>query len=112
MGDPIGPNGTSYEFQVGRWFKYSRKVNFDVFITARDPELVAPESDTENSEGFAVETFQMLSDARGADLLSELRAYLAFEWVHDLNYVPGNNSFRIAIQLTGAISPLFSWAWH
>ena len=112
MGDPIGPNGTSYEFQVGRWFNYSRKVNFDVFMTARDPELVAPQSNTENSEGFAVETFQLPSEVRALHALSEMRAYAAFEWVHDLNNVPGNNSLRVSIQLTGAISPLFSWAWQ
>jgi len=110
MGDPIGPNGTSYELQVGRWVNYSRKVNFDIFITARDPELVVPGSNTENSEGFAVETFQLPSEVRALNALSEMRAYAAFEWVHDLNNVPGNNSFRIAVQLTGAISPLFSWA--
>jgi hypothetical protein len=112
MGDPIGPNGTSYEFQIGRWFHDTRKVNLDVFLTARDPELVVPHRNTETSEGFAIETFQSPNPIPGINSLGELRALAAFEWVHDLNTIPGNNSFRVAVQLTGAINPHFSFAWH
>ncbi len=113
MGDPIGPNGTSYELQVGRWINYSRKVNLDLFVNARDPELVNALQDTENSAGFALQTYQSPSEVSGLfGSLRELRALAAFEWVHDLNYVPGNNSFRVAIQLSVSISPSLNWVWH
>ena len=31
--------------------------------------------------------------------------YLACEWVHNLNTVPGSNTFRAAVQLSFSLSP-------
>lgn len=115
MGDPIGPDGTRFELSVGRWLGYGRKLDLDLFLSARDPDSKKPKPgvNTENSRGFAIDFLQLPFKSQAlADSLGEMRARAAFEWVSDIDNTQ-RSAFRMALQLSVAITPgIGSWKWQ
>jgi hypothetical protein len=116
MDNPVGPNAFQINLAIGRWLDRSLKLDVDYFHTERDPELnPSPHADTEYSNGMSIEVMRLPQPAP-AFLRNELlgmSVYLGCEWVHNLNTVPGSNTFRgvvqISFSLTSASPPI---KWH
>ncbi len=115
MGNPVGPNAFQIHLTVGRWFTNSLKLDMDYFHTERDPELSFAGGNTEFSNGMSLMLMRLPQPApafMGIHKLLGMSLYVAGESVHDLNTVPGANSFRIAVQLSfslSSIAPPIKW---
>lgn len=106
MGDPMGPNATQVDIDVGRWFMMKYKPDLDIFYTERAP-FWRPEINVhkERSVGGALDLWTVPGPMPGtAGLLSDVSARTAFEYVHDINY-SDSGSLRALLMLSFAIRP-------
>jgi hypothetical protein len=108
MDNPVGPNAFQINLAIGRWLDRSLKLDVDYFHTERDPELnPSPRSNTEYSNGMSIEVMRLPQPAP-AFLRNELygmSVYLGCEWIHNLNTVPGSNTFRGVVQISFSLTP-------
>ena len=124
-GDPLGPNASQVDLQIGRWFGLRYKVNFDLFYTEQAPNLSEGSSrfffpansafypyplTKEHSFGISFDMVSLPVQARKASpWLDTMRgligghAKVAIEYVDSLNYQPQAHSVRAMILLSGTI---------
>jgi Capsule assembly protein Wzi len=135
IGDPLGPNASQVDLQVGRWFGLGSKVDADFFYTEQAPDL--SEGSTrfsfpansvfypylltkERSFGMAFSIFTL---PEPADTVSRRlarihaliggRAKVAFEYAQGLDYQPHANSMRVMLILSGTLHDLIpGWDWR
>jgi hypothetical protein len=108
MGDPVGPNAFQIHTSVGRWLSKSLKLDVDYFHTERDPEKTGGPGQTEMSNGMSINLMRLpqpLHNAAGRGSLLGINAYVACEWVHNLDTVAGANSFRAVAQISFSLTP-------
>jgi hypothetical protein len=108
MGDPMGPNASQVDIELGRWFMMKCKADLDIFYTER-AAIWRPQINVhkERSVGGALDLWTLPGPTPGtAGWLGDLKARSGFEYVHDINF--GNSgSLRAVLMLSFAIQP--SW---
>jgi len=121
LGDPMGPNASEADLQLGRWINLRYKADVDFFYTSRSPGIYEgnvrrffPANSvyypygpltTEHSGGVAFDLLrlpQVVTFAHGARL--EGKARLAFEYVNQMNY-GGPSSFRTLALFSFGFAP-------
>jgi len=108
MDNPVGPNAFAISLTIGRWLNKSIKVDVDYFHTERDPQITSRGGDTEFSNGMSIELLRLPQpEPILRHNLLGMSLYAASEWVHNLNTVPGVNSFRAAVQVSFSLTPTY-----
>ncbi|MGH7843354.1 MAG: capsule assembly Wzi family protein [Candidatus Binataceae bacterium] len=135
IGDPLGPNASQVDLQIGRWFGLRYKADVDFFYTEEAPNLSEgstrfffPANSSfypyrltkEHSFGVALGLFCLpvaaskLSPqlARLHGLIGE-HARVAVEYADGLNYQPHAHSIRAVVMLSATIDNLLpGWIWR
>ena len=138
MGDPMGPNASEIDLQLGRWLRKDLKLSGDLFLTDRAPTiggntpypasiygsnltkersggiafdvLSIPAEVSKTIPGLARVTIPLLGRA-SIPALGSARARVSFEYVDHLNY--GNTaSFRTMLSISIGLQPThdtYSW---
>jgi hypothetical protein len=115
MEDPLGPNASQINFQIGRWMSNLTKASGDLFFTDRAPKAsgntfvdgYGPPATLhhERSAGFALD---VLSIPQFAQLRSDVLAYgrtrLAIEYCDHMNFAPPG-AYRALVSLTIGVKP-------
>lgn len=124
MGDPLGPNASRIDLQVGRWFDHLDKLSLDLFYTEQAPaygggpypaEYYPYLLGKERSFGGAIDLLRLPQSfsIRQATGLASLRTRIAAEYVNNINYDRGGHSMRLMISLTGFFESGFgSFIWN
>ncbi|MHB8381109.1 MAG: capsule assembly Wzi family protein [Candidatus Binataceae bacterium] len=124
MGDPLGPNATQVDMQIGRWFDLEYKLSLDVFYTEQAPQYGTdfpyPTASypypltKEHSVGAAIDFLRLGTRmARVADSLATVQSRLAIEYADHLNYDPSAHSVRILFVLSTSLRPdVGPWKWN
>ena len=124
IGDPLGPNASEVDLQVGRWLDLRTKVSADVFYTEQAPgydtnapypaEFYPYPLGKEHSGGIAFDMLRLPRPMRKlGDGLATIRARATVEYGQDLNYHSNTNSVRFLLMFSGAFTPGFaSWMWN
>ena len=123
MEDPLGPNASQINFQIGRWFSNLTKASGDLIFTDRAPKeagntfvgrIFGPPSTLhhERSAGFA---FDLLTIPRNLlprdDILAFGRSRVAVEYCDHMNYAPAG-AWRAVASITIGVKPNWdSWSW-
>jgi hypothetical protein len=122
MQDPLGPNASQINFQVGRWVSNLTKGSGDLFFTDRAPKqagnvfvprIFGPPSTLhhERSAGFA---FDLLTMPRGVfprdDILAFGRTRIAVEYCEHMNYAPAG-AWRAVASISIGLKPNWGWSW-
>jgi hypothetical protein len=117
MDDPLGPNASQIDFQVGRWFANLTKGSADLFFSDRAPktaenhfvptQFYGPPSSLhhERSVGIAFDllTIPQIPRLRD-DVLTFGRTHLAMEYSEHMNYGPPG-AFRGVVSISIGIKP-------
>lgn len=129
MGDPLGPNATKVDVQVGRWFSHQYKLDTDFFYTEQASNFGTntPYSHSfypynpgkEHSFGIELSVFSLPGRPPAnrwlatSESLIGAHAKFAAEYVENLNYRAHSNSFRMMLMLSGTVdNPVPGWNWH
>ncbi len=124
IGDPLGPNASQIDFQLGRWFPNLTKGSLDLFFSDRAPKIsgnifvpaqfYGPPSTLhhERSAGLAFDLLTIPQIPRlRTDALAFGRAHLALEYCEHMNYSPPG-TYRAVISLAIGIKPNWDgWSW-
>ena len=124
MDDPLGPNASEIDLQVGRWFPNLTKGSADLFFTDRAPKgaeniflpagAYGPTSTLhhERSAGIAFDLLTIPQNSRlREDVLAFGRSHLAVEYCEHMNYGPPG-AFRAVASFTLGIKPNWDgWSW-
>jgi hypothetical protein len=124
MEDPLGPNASQIDFQVGHWFPNLTKGSGDLFFTDRAPKVsgntfvpaqyYGPPSTLhhERSVGMAFDLLTIPQNPRlRADVLAFGRTHLALEYCEHMNFGPPG-TFRAVASITIGIKPNWDgWSW-
>jgi len=122
MSDPMGPNATQVDIQVGRWFPGLTKASADLYYTERaptwgtntsySPAIYGPVLTKERSGGVAFELLRLPQTTRWAgNTLLDGHVRVAFEYVDHMNY-GGPGAFRALVMLSTSLNPTwgnFEW---
>jgi hypothetical protein len=123
MGDPLGPNGSKVDVQIGRWLDLRTKVNADLFYSEQAPgyDTNAPYPaqfypyplGKEHSGGLAIDFLHLPRPISIlGDGLATIHGRAAVEYARDLNYKEGASSVRFLLMFSGAFTPGWpSWEW-
>jgi Capsule assembly protein Wzi len=124
MGDPLGPNASEVNLEIGRWFGLTTKAGADLFYTEQAPTwgsgtpfvpvLRGQELTKEHGGGVAFDLLHLpCTISRLGNGLAAMRARAAVEYAQDLNYQPNTNSIRFLLTFSGAFTPGWSsWMWQ
>jgi hypothetical protein len=113
MGDPLGPDASQVDLQLGRWIKYLYKAECGPFYTERAPQRGVPGLHKERGGGFAIDLLRLPTPIGSRQSLWDMRARAAFEYVHGINFSNQPNAFRATISITAALAPGFdSLRWR
>ncbi len=115
MGDAMGPDASKVDLSVGRWINYRYKGDVDVFYTERAPNFEVAGLSKERGGGVAIDLFRIpgYMDIQSLSLLGSLKVRAACEYVHDINWERGTNSFRTMVLISGTLWPTWgSFIWH
>lgn len=135
FGDPLGPNASQVDLQVGRWFGLRYKASIDFFYTEEAPGLSEGASrfslpansafypyplTKEHSFGLAFDLLSMPTPVRTmSPWLATMRglvgehAKVAVEYADSLNYQPHVHSVRAMILLSGTLDNVLpGWDWR
>lgn len=115
MGDPMGPDASEIDLDLGRWINYRYKADVDLFYTERAPRFDVPDVSKERSGGFAIDLLQIPTGTsiQNFSLLGSLKVRVACEYVHDLNWQREQSSVRTLVLISGALWPSWgSWSWR
>lgn len=124
MDDPLGPNASQIDFQIGRWFSNLTKASGDLFFSDRAPKVsgntfvpaqyYGPPSTLhhERSAGLAFDFLTIPQNSRlRNDVLAFGRSRLALEYCNHMNYAPGG-TWRAVVSLSIGIQPNWDgWSW-
>ncbi len=124
MTDPLGPNASQVNLQVGRWINNRYKVDLGAFYTEHAPSLSTdfptlfppnyPYHPTkEHSIGVALDVLRLPERVqRLADSLATFRGRVAVEYSDHTNYDPAQHSVRVMLMMSTSLSPTgLSWKW-
>ena len=136
LGDPLGPNSSEVDLQIGRWFGLRYKTDADFFYTEEAPNLsegstrfffpansiyypYAPLT-KEHSFGLSLGLVTLPTPAgKVSPWLAKLQAMIGehaqivVEYTSNLNYQPNAHSIRTMILLSGTLdNVLGGWSWH
>jgi len=125
IGDPLGPNSSEVDLQIGRWSALRYKTNVDLFYTEEAPNLSEGSSrfffpanslfypyplTKEHSFGVSLDLVSLpLPAGKVSSRLSAMsgviggHAKIVVEYADSLNYQPGAHSLRTMILLSGSI---------
>jgi capsule assembly protein Wzi len=135
IGDPMGPNASQVDLQVGRWFGLRYKADMDFFYTEEAPDLSEgstrfffPANSSfypytltkEHSFGISLGLFCLPTPAsRLSPRLDTIRgligehAKVAVEYADSLNYQPHAHSIRAMVTLSATLdNALPGWDWR
>jgi hypothetical protein len=124
MGDPLGPNATEVDLQLGRWVDLHDKLSADLFFTDEAPsyadfnpypaQFYPYPLGKEFSGGIAIELLHLPGPIRAlGEGLVGIHVRAAMEYAENLNYQSNTNSVRFLLQISGAFTPAWkSWAWN
>ena len=134
FGDPLGPNSSQVDLQVGRWFGLLYKADLDLFYTEEAPNLSEGSSrfffpaksafypyplTKEHSFGMAFDLSLPMPVRTASPWLDLMRgligthAKVAIEYADGLNYQPRAHSVRTMIMLSGTIDNVLpGWNWR
>lgn len=122
MGDPLGPNASEIDVQVGRWFDHLTKASFGLFYTERAPsyagqvpypaQFYGTTLSKEHSGGFAIDVFHVpAKPGPFRSILTGVRGRAAFEYVDRMNFGP-SGGIRGMLLLSTSLTPTWdSFAW-
>ena len=122
MDDPLGPNASEIDFQIGRWFSNLTKGSWDLFFSDRAPKIsgntfvsgFGPPSTLhhERSAGLAFDLLTIPQNSRlRTDVLAFGRTHLALEYCEHMNFAPPG-AFRAVASITIGIKPNWDgWSW-
>ena len=124
MDDPLGPNASEIDFQIGRWLPNLTKASGDLFFTDRAPKqagnvflpsrFYGPSSTMhhERSAGFAFDLLAIpQTKLLGDDFLAFGRARLALEYCDHMDFQPPGE-WRGLASLTFGLKPTWGgWSW-
>lgn len=123
MGDPLGPNATEVDLQIGRWLDLRDKLSGDVFYTEQAPsygtdapypaQFYPYALGKEHSGGLAFNLLRLPRPiSRLGNGLATIRARAAVEYAQDVNYQSHTDSVRFLLMFSGAFTPGWSsWVW-
>ncbi len=124
MDDPLGPNASEIDLQIGRWFSNLTKASGDVFFTDRAPKVsgnqfvpaqfYGPPS-TLHHERSAGMAFDLLTIPQSSwlrkDVLAFGRSRLALEYCEHMNFAPGG-TWRAVVSVSIGLQPNWDgWSW-
>ena len=124
MDDPLGPNASEIDLQLGRWWSQLTKTSGDIFFTDRAPKVsgntfvpavyYGPPS-TLHHERSAGISFDILSIPQipqlHSDVLTFGKTHLSMEYCDHMNFAPAG-AFRAVASITIGVKPnwnSFSW---
>jgi hypothetical protein len=124
MDDPLGPNASQIDFQVGRWFPNLTKGSLDLFFSDRAPKVsgntfvpaqfYGPSSTLhhERSAGLAFDLLSIPQNPRlRDDVLAFGRAHLSLEYCDHMNFAPPG-TWRGVVSITVGLKPRWdSLSW-
>ncbi len=124
MEDPLGPNASQIDFQIGRWFPNLTKGSWDLFFSDRAPKVSEDQSvpaqyygpsstlHHERSVGGAFDLLTIPQNSRlRADMLAFGRMHLALEYCEHMNYGPPG-AYRAVASISIGIKPNWNgWSW-
>jgi len=124
MDDPLGPNASEIDLQVGRWMHNLTKGSGDLFFTDRAPkqagniflpqQFYGPASSLhhERSAGLAFDLLTIPhSSLLGDDLFAFGRSHLAVEYCDHMDFAPAG-TWRGVASFTVGLKPSWSgWSW-
>lgn len=124
MEDPLGPNASQIDVQLGRWFPNLTKGSWDLFFTDRAPKLseaqfvpmqyYGPPSTLhhERSVGIAFDLLTIPENSRlRADVLAFGRMHLALEYCEHMNFGPPG-AYRAVASFSVGMKPNWDgWSW-
>jgi hypothetical protein len=124
MEDPLGPNASQIDFQLGRWFSNLTKGSGDIFLSDRAPKVSEDQSvpeqfygppstlHHERSVGMAFDLLTIPQNSRlRADALVFGRMHLALEYCEHMNYGPPG-AYRAVASISIGITPNWEgWSW-
>src|SRR5664279_2322586 len=124
MTDPLGPNASQVNLQVGRWINNQYKVDLGAFYTEQAPSfstdfptLLPPnypyQATKERSVGVTLDVLRLPERVqRLADSLATFRGRVAVEYSDHINYDPAQHSVRVMLMMSTSLSPTsLSWKW-
>jgi hypothetical protein len=124
MDDPLGPNASQIDFQLGRWFLNLTKGSADLFFTDRAPKeaenhLVPPQFygpqnmlHHERSAGIAFDLLTIPQTSRlRDDVFAFGRTHLSMEYSNHMNFGPPG-AFRAVASISIGLKPNWDgWSW-
>ena len=124
MDDPLGPNASQVDLQLGRWFPNLTKGSVDIFFSDRAPKVSADQSvpaqyygppstlSHERSIGMAFDLLTIPQNPQlRADALVFGRLHLALEYCSHMNYGPPG-AYRAVASVSIGIKPNWDgWSW-
>jgi hypothetical protein len=135
LGDPMGPNASEVNLQIGRWFGLRYKVDIDLFYTEQAPNLSEGASrfffpansvfypytlTKEHSFGMSLDLLSLPAQVHVANpWLAAMQgligghAKVAVEYADSLNYQPHAHAIRAMILLSGTLDNVLpEWEWR
>jgi hypothetical protein len=135
FGDPVGPNASQVDLQIGRWFKLRYKFDIDLFYTEQAPKMSEGSSrfffpansalypyflTKEHSVGMSLDLASLPSRLHpnnpwlaAMQGLMGGHAKISVEYTDSLNYQPRGHSIRAMILLSSSLDNLFpGFDWH
>jgi len=124
MEDPLGPNASQIDFQLGRWFPSLTKGSWDIFYSDRAPQVSGGHSvpaqfygppstlSHERSVGMAFDLLTIPQNSQlRANMLAFGRMHLALEYCSHMNYGPPG-AYRAVASLSIGLTPNWDgWSW-
>jgi hypothetical protein len=124
MDDPLGPNASEIDFQVGRWMQKLTKGSGDLFFTDRAPkqagnvflpeQFYGPASTLhhERSAGFAFDLLTIPHNSlMGNDIFAFGKSHLALEYCEHMDFAPPG-AWRGVASFTVGLKPNWEgWSW-
>jgi hypothetical protein len=124
MGNPLGPNATEVNLQVGRWLRDEYKVSLAAFYTEQAPTYGSntpyPASSypysliKEHSVGAEIDLLKLASHLTSTGhLLDVIKGRITVEYGDHFNYDPAEHGVRILITLSTSLRPQIGpWKWQ
>ena len=124
MDDPLGPNASQIDLQLGRWFPNLTKGSWDLFYSDRAPKVsgntfvpalpYGPASTLHHERSYGV-AFDLLTIPQNSQLRTDLLAFgrmrLALEYCEHMNFAPPG-AYRAVASITIGIKPNWDgWSW-
>lgn len=112
IGDPMGPNASEVDLQLGRWFRNRTKGSADLFFTERAPSLgshlqyppaiYGRDLFKERSVGVALDLLAIPRNLRmRGGALAFGRGHFSVEYVEHMNYGPPSSVRAVAVLSIG-----------